>query len=176
MKLKFKQPVKHFIEQLQQVFVLEVILSKAGIDEQSTIYVADSKRHVIWKKETADMHFKKFAGSGQKGFQDGLQTAACFNHPILIGIDEKQNCYIHDKGNACVRKISPYGETITLSGLSSMQDDLFQILETEYLRFQYVKWYYTQGQIYILNILENKGETYLTIYKNTRNGVKTTIL
>jgi|GEM_PF-2583037 len=50
------------------------------------------------------------------GFQDGKGTAAAFDNITGIAVDKKDNVYVADLQNCCIRRISPDGTTITLAG------------------------------------------------------------
>lgn len=65
---------------------------------------------------TKEVRVTTFAGSGLAGAVDGVGTAASFNNPFGIAIDDFNNLYITDKGNYKVRKITPLGVVSTLSG------------------------------------------------------------
>jgi sugar lactone lactonase YvrE len=57
-----------------------------------------------------------FAGSGVPGFVDGKTTAATFNRPSKISVDQFGNLYVADELNNKIRKITPDGTVTTLAG------------------------------------------------------------
>ncbi len=54
--------------------------------------------------------------AGVYGSSDGLGTAASFNAPRAIAIDQAGNLYVSDTGNQTIRKISPSLQVTTLAG------------------------------------------------------------
>jgi len=91
--------------------------SSAGIvyDASHNLYVADQGSHVI-RKVTPTGATSIFAGSGIVGFADGSGTAAKFNTPQGLAIDEAGNIYVTDGNNNRIRKITPAGVVTTLAG------------------------------------------------------------
>ena len=86
-----------------------------AIDKADNLYVADYGNHRIRKISPAG-EVSTFAGSGEVGFADGTGSAAQFNRPSSIAIDNADNLYVTDTGNGRIRKISPAGEVSTLAG------------------------------------------------------------
>ncbi|MCF6169152.1 IPT/TIG domain-containing protein [Lutibacter sp.] len=85
-----------------------------AIDSQGTIYVADSDNHKI-RKITPNGEVNTFVGSSI-GYADGTGTAAQFNSPTGITIDNQDNIYVADELNHKIRKITPSGVVTTLAG------------------------------------------------------------
>jgi hypothetical protein len=56
------------------------------------------------------------AGSGGAGFADGQGTAAHFNRPTGIAVDNEGNIIVADYDNHRIRKITPGGAVSTLAG------------------------------------------------------------
>ncbi len=84
-------------------------------DESGNLYFADVYNHVI-RKITPEAGVTTLAGSGQGSFADGSGTAASFNLPVDIAIDNSGYLYVADRLNRKIRKISPDGEVNTLAG------------------------------------------------------------
>lgn len=56
-------------------------------------------------------------GRSREGYKDGHASTALFNFPqrCALAIDSKQNMYIIDGGNDCIRKLSPDGMVTTVA-------------------------------------------------------------
>jgi streptogramin lyase len=78
------------------------------VDRNGNIYVAEIKNHKI-RKITPDGLVTTLAGSGKTGAEEGYSTAASFNSPWGVAIDEFGAVYVADQGNNKIRKISPSG-------------------------------------------------------------------
>ncbi|MDR2208970.1 MAG: hypothetical protein LBE22_08380 [Azoarcus sp.] len=86
-----------------------------AIDKEGNLYVTDTDRHRI-RKVTPEGEVSTFAGSGNRGFADGLGKAAWFQDPFGIAIDAAGNLYVADFGNRRIRKITKEGNVTTLAG------------------------------------------------------------
>lgn len=85
-------------------------------DSQANIFVADHRNHVI-RKITAAGAVSIFAGAaGLVGGTDGTGSAARFNGPAHITVDDEDNLYVSDYWGAIIRKISPAAEVSTIAG------------------------------------------------------------
>ncbi len=100
--------------------------SPAGvaIANDGAIYVAEVGGHRIRKivftgtdpRNPAHYTVSTLAGSGTPGFADGIGTAARFNAPRAVAVDESGNVYVADTENHRIRRISPTGEVVTIAG------------------------------------------------------------
>ena len=93
-----------------------MFLSPTGIvvDTTGTLYVTDYGNHRI-RKITPSGVVTTFAGS-TLGSADGIGTAASFNNPEHLTIDDLGNLYIADRFNHKIRKITPGGVVTTVAG------------------------------------------------------------
>lgn len=86
-----------------------------AVDLQGNVYVCDLSNNKI-RKITPAGFVSTIAGSGQTGDVDGIGTAASFNQPFGIAIDEHGNLYVADTGNEKIKEITPAGLVSTLAG------------------------------------------------------------
>ena len=78
-----------------------------AIDKENNIYVADLINCAVRKIDGRKGTILTIAGSGQKGYagDGGPAASAKLNRPEGIFVDNKQNLYIADSGNHCIRKV-----------------------------------------------------------------------
>lgn len=87
-----------------------------AVDTSGNVYVADSSNHTI-RKVTANGVTTTIAGSpGNKGYQNGMSTAARFTEPFSVAVDGSGALFIADTSNNAIRKITADGVVSTLAG------------------------------------------------------------
>src|SRR6185436_10327348 len=92
-------------------FPAGIAVSKDG----SIMYVADRMTHVIRKIQAGMV--STFAGTIYiSGSTDGTGTAAKFDHPYSICLDNSDNVIVADEWNNKIRKISPLQSVTTVAG------------------------------------------------------------
>ncbi len=85
-------------------------------DGNGNVYVADSGNSTIRKITSAGV-VSTFAGSaGNTGSSDGTGSAARFNSPQGVAVDNAGNIYVADSNNDTIRKITSGGTVTTLAG------------------------------------------------------------
>jgi hypothetical protein len=83
------------------------------------LYVADDLNHTV-RKVLPNGTVSTLAGkAGYVGAVDGPGALARFNRPSGVAVDSSGNVYVCDRGNHCIRKISPNGEVTTFAGSGS---------------------------------------------------------
>jgi sugar lactone lactonase YvrE len=90
-----------------------------AVDGAGHLFVADRFNHTI-RKITPGGVVSTLAGcAGVSGDADGTGTAARFNYPEGVAVDNVGNVYVADTENDTIRKITPGGMVSTLAGASS---------------------------------------------------------
>jgi DNA-binding beta-propeller fold protein YncE len=85
-----------------------------AVDANGAVYVADTGNSTIRKITSGTV--STLAGiAGTPGNLDGIGTAAQFNHPMGMAVDQSGNVYVADSGNNTIRKITS-GTVSTLAG------------------------------------------------------------
>lgn len=85
------------------------------IDSNDIIYLSDTENHAI-RCIMPDGEVKTIAGDGQEGYKDGFGPSAQFKNPWGLARDSKNNIYVADTGNHCIRKITQEYYVTTLAG------------------------------------------------------------
>jgi sugar lactone lactonase YvrE len=85
------------------------------VDGRGNVYVGDHSNDRI-RKITQDGVVSTFAGAGKALKDERSGTKANFNKPVGLAIDKGRNIYVADKENHAIRKITPDGVIITLTG------------------------------------------------------------
>ncbi|HEX7681630.1 MAG TPA: NHL repeat-containing protein [Thermoanaerobaculia bacterium] len=97
-----------------------------AVDGGGNIYVVDGGGNQTIRKITPAGVVTTLAGTpGSSGSADGTGSAARFNWPQGVAVDNGGNVYVADSQNSTIRKITPGGVVTTLAGLAgaSGRDD-----------------------------------------------------
>jgi hypothetical protein len=87
-----------------------------AVDRSNFVYVADAGNSCI-RKVAPDGTVTTLAGlSGNRGSDDGTNSAARFYSPFGIAVDPAGTLYVGDTYNQLVRKITPGGVVTTIGG------------------------------------------------------------
>ena len=94
------------------------------VDKSENIYVCDYANHVVYRYRKGDTQSYIFAGAyGQSGSSDGAYSAARFNQPTAICVDNSGNVYLIDSGNALIRRIDQNANVTTVASIPSPADE-----------------------------------------------------
>ena len=92
-----------------------------AVDGSGNVYVADSTNCAIRKITPAGLVSTLAGKLGVAGTNDAATgTAARFNQPYGVAVDNLGNVYVGDTRNQAIRKISPGGAVTTLAGLGGI--------------------------------------------------------
>ena len=87
-----------------------------AVDQAGNVYIADALDNTV-RKITPTGVVTTLAGlAGKAGSADGLGSAARFNRPMGVAVDEAGNIYVADSHNYTIRKVTPAGLVTTLAG------------------------------------------------------------
>jgi len=86
------------------------------IDGSGNLIICDVGNDAI-RAMTPDSAVTTIAGNGTKGFANGTGSAALFNYPANVAIDQLGNMYVSDSFNYLIRKIDPSGNVTALAGI-----------------------------------------------------------
>jgi sugar lactone lactonase YvrE len=77
-----------------------------ALDGDNNVLLADTGNHAL-RKITRTGVVTTVAGSGKKGYADGVGTASQFHSPWGIVVDEHGTIFVADRDNHCLRKVAP---------------------------------------------------------------------
>jgi gliding motility-associated-like protein len=140
----------------------------AVFDSHGNMFVSDNGSNLI-RKIAADGTVSTFAGDGMAQWVNGTGTAASFNKPFGLAIDDSDYIYVADQGNHIIRKITPAGIVTTFSGIGIQGQADGNGLASA--RFNSPKYITIDGlnNLYVTGTLNN------TIRKVSFNGTVSTI-
>jgi sugar lactone lactonase YvrE len=89
-----------------------------AVDKDGNVYVADTYNDRV-RVVTKDGAVKTVAGAGRPGYADGdALSAALFDTPCAVAVNEAGEVFVADTGNNRLRKITKDGRVTTLSLIS----------------------------------------------------------
>lgn len=136
--------------------------SGLAIDTHDNLYVADTLNHRI-RKITPDGQVTTIAGASDSGYIDGSTSAARFNEPADIAINEQGQLFVSDSGNQVIRLIA--GSTVsTYAGVATNFDAEIGYFEGDYVtgkkevaRFNFPRGlHYAGGYLFIADSYNNQ--------------------
>jgi sugar lactone lactonase YvrE len=90
--------------------------SSVAVDAAGDIYVADLDNDTIRQVTSAGAVTTLAGRAGISGSTNGTGTAALFNNPSGVAVDNTGNVYVADTANNTIRKVTTNGVVTTLAG------------------------------------------------------------
>jgi sugar lactone lactonase YvrE len=94
--------------------------------QTNILYISYPSRHAIYTFDIKTGEHTLFAGSaGTSGWRDGNRLECEFNTPSQLVVDRDGSVYVADRGNHCIRRITPDGMVTTIigkGGIAGYQD------------------------------------------------------
>ena len=92
-----------------------------AVDKSGTVFVADAQANAI-RQVTPVGVVTTIAGLlPATGDVDGVGSAARFNNPQNVAVDQSGTIYVADGGNNLIRKVTAAGMTTTLAGIAGVE-------------------------------------------------------
>jgi sugar lactone lactonase YvrE len=91
-----------------------------AVSSGGVLYVADSVNHLIRQISVLGDVSTLAGGAGLAGSTDANGTAARFNQPTGVAVDNFGNVFVSDTYNHTIRKITMAGDVTTLAGLAGV--------------------------------------------------------
>ena len=133
-------------------------LDAIALDSSGNLYASDNINHIILKITSSGVITTLAGSSGVQGHTDGIGSAASFNSPQGLVVDNLGNLYVTDSGNSTVRKIIISSLTVsTVAGTAGSIGSVYGI-GTD------AKFYYPNA----LAIDSSGSNIYLTDYNSIR--------
>jgi hypothetical protein len=89
-----------------------------AVDSAGNLYVAELGNNTIRKITSGGVVTTLAGTAGIVGSADGTGSAAQFNQPYGLAVDNAGNVYVADTYNSTIRKVTPDGVVTTLAGLA----------------------------------------------------------
>ncbi|MCG3148489.1 MAG: hypothetical protein PCFJNLEI_01933 [Verrucomicrobiae bacterium] len=87
-----------------------------AVDAADNVFVADRQNHAI-RKITPDGEVTTVAGNPPNyGIADGKGSAALFNLPFSVAVDQANNLFVTDRRSSTIRKVNSAGVVTTIGG------------------------------------------------------------
>ncbi|WP_081670981.1 T9SS type A sorting domain-containing protein [Sporocytophaga myxococcoides] len=147
--------------------------SALAFDAAGNLFVTDQRNYCI-RKITPNGDASTFAGIDTAGYKDGNGTNARFGEITGIAIDKDGNIFVADKGNNCIRKISPQGDVTTFAG-SRVQGSANGIGIKASFYSPYGICIDASGNLYVTQVGPEVGTESTLIRKITPSAVVTTL-
>jgi sugar lactone lactonase YvrE len=95
-----------------------------AVDASGNVYVADNGNNTIRLITPAGVVTTIAGSSRRSGSADGTGTAATFDGPAGVGVDNWGNVYVADALNCTIRKIAPGNVVTTIAGSAGVAENI----------------------------------------------------
>jgi hypothetical protein len=90
-----------------------------AVDAEGNLFLADTYNDTIRKVTPVGTNWvvtTPVGSAGNIGSADGRGSAAQFNHPYGVAVDDAGNLYVADSENDMIRKVTPTMDVVTIGG------------------------------------------------------------
>jgi len=87
-----------------------------AVDTSGNLFVGDRQNHTIRKVTSAGVVTTLAGTAGSSGSTDATGSAARFNFPSGVAVDNSGNVFVADENNHTIRKVTSAGVVTTLAG------------------------------------------------------------
>jgi len=94
-----------------------------AVDSAGTVFVADSRNHVIRSISPEGEVTALAGGAGESGYRDGPAGEARFSAPAGVAVSPDGSVLVADTGNHVIRRIARDGTVSTFAGAETERDD-----------------------------------------------------
>ena len=95
-----------------------------AVDSSGTVYISDFGNHTIRAMLPGGIVTTLAGTPGVSGSSDGIGSAARFNNPDGVALDNAGNLFVADFQNSTVRQVTPSGIVTTLAGSPGLSGTL----------------------------------------------------
>lgn len=97
-----------------------VFTTGVAVDAADNVYATLLSDHTLVKIAPSGVVTRLAGSPGVAGSNDGVGSDALFDGPQGVGVDASGVLYVADFGGSTIRKVSPAGKVITLTGLAGV--------------------------------------------------------
>jgi len=140
-----------------------------AVDGAGNLYVADRDNHTVRKVTPLGVVTTLAGLASSPGSADGTGTAARFDNPRGVAVDDAGNVYVADTDNHTIRKVTPAGGVTTLAGQAGSSGSVDGTGTAAQFYYPYGVAVDSAGNVYVADTDNH------TIRKVTPAGVVTTL-
>ena len=113
------------------------------VDARGNVYILERGDHAL-RVVSPQGKIRTVAGTGQKGYGDGPALEAQLNSPKHVCLDDRDNVYIADDGNAAIRRYNPSTQTVSTVLGRGMGDSHIELSRPHGVCFE-------RGKLYVVD-------------------------